>query len=101
MKNLKELSIECSINLHKRTHGVKFTNRTSKAIKEIRKFAKKTMNVNDIRIDTLLNKEICKNGPRRIPFRMKIRLCKKNWVSERGNGTWVVFVTYVNPTCKK
>ena len=34
----KEYSIECFLNLHKRTFGVKFKNRVSKAVQEIRKF---------------------------------------------------------------
>mmetsp|Transcript_57741 Transcript_57741/g.135537 ORF Transcript_57741/g.135537 Transcript_57741/m.135537 type:complete len:102 (+) Transcript_57741:648-953(+) len=93
MKDQKEISVECSINLHKRTYGIKFRNRASRAIKEIRYFAQKIMSVKNVRIDSILNKEICKNGSKNVPFRIKIRLFKKHCISENGDEMWIVFVT--------
>mmetsp|Transcript_8015 Transcript_8015/g.15959 ORF Transcript_8015/g.15959 Transcript_8015/m.15959 type:complete len:102 (-) Transcript_8015:2551-2856(-) len=92
MRVQKEITLECSINLHKRTYGIKFKNRVSRAVREIKKFAQKATGINNVRIDTNLNKELCKNGSRNIPFKIKVRLFKKHCVSEKGNDLWVVFV---------
>ena len=80
LNNLKEYTIECSFNLHKKTFGIKFKNRVSKAIKEIRKFSHKLTKVNTIRIDPLLNKILCKGGSKRVPNRIRIRLSKKKYL---------------------
>jgi len=92
MKQQKEVIIECSINLHKRIHGIKFQNRSARAIKEIKKFAQKVTNAKDVRIDSTLNKEICKNGSRTVPFKIKVRLFKKHCLDERKGNFWTVFV---------
>jgi large subunit ribosomal protein L31e len=76
MQNDKELNLDCSFNLHKRVFGVKFKNRASLSILELRKFAHKMMGSNNIRIDTNLNKFIWKCGSRNVPFRIRIRLAK-------------------------
>jgi len=95
LNNLKEYTIECSFNLHKKTFGIKFKNRVSKAIKEIRKFSHKLTKVNTIRIDPLLNKILCKGGSKRVPNRIRIRLSKKKYLIDGENENWMVFVSHV------
>ncbi len=49
---------EYTINLHKRLHDKTFKKRAPFAVKEIRKFAKKMMHTNDVRLDVKLNKVV-------------------------------------------
>ena len=96
LQKLKEFSIECSLNLHRRTFGVKFKNRVSKTIKEIRKFSKKLTDVNTIRIDPLLNKVLCNGGPKRVPNRIRIRLSKRKYLIDGNMENWVVYINYID-----
>jgi len=98
----KEFSIECSFNLHKRTFGIKFKNRVSRAIKEIKEFSKKITKVNTTRIDPLLNKLLCKGGSKRVPNKIRIRLSKRRYLIDGDSENWVVYITIVeNKSLKK
>ena len=66
-----------TIHLSKRVHKIQFKRRAPRAIKEIRKFAQKAMNTQDVRIDTNLNKYIWKAGVKNIPTRVRVRLSRK------------------------
>ena len=68
---------EYTIHLHKRIHGIGFKRRAPRAIKEIRKFAEKTMGTPDVRIDTRLNKHVWHKGVKNVPFRVRVRLARK------------------------
>ncbi|AFP65391.1 60S ribosomal protein L31 (nucleomorph) [Chroomonas mesostigmatica CCMP1168] len=76
MKIEKEMSLECTINLHKRLDGMKFKKRTTFCINEIKKFAQKIMGTETVRIDTNLNTSIWRNGPKHSPIRIRVRLSK-------------------------
>lgn len=91
-----DYNLECTINLHKRTFGKKFKNRAAITIKEIKNFVYKTMKIKDIKIDTILNKKVWKNGRKNVSNRLRVRLSKKLAVSDEGKDKWVVFVNYIN-----
>lgn len=91
-----EIKIECTLNLHKRLVGIKFKNRASRAIFEIKKFVKSLLNSNEIKIDTVLNREIRKFGTRHTPTRIRIRITKQNFVSRDNTQDWIIFVTSGN-----
>ena len=57
-----------------------------RAIREIKKFAEKTMSTNDVRIDTNLNKFIWSNGIRNLPFRVRVRLDRKKNEDDNAKG---------------
>lgn len=95
LNKFKEYSIECSLNLHKRTFGVKFKNRVAKAIKEIRKFSNKLTEIKTIRIDPLLNNFLCKGGSKRVPHRIRIRLSKRKFLVDGQNEDWMVYVSFI------
>ncbi|KAI0989629.1 hypothetical protein GJ496_008300 [Pomphorhynchus laevis] len=67
----------CTINMHKRIHGVGFKRRAPQAIKEIKKFAKMIARTEDVRVDTDLNKYIWSKGVNHVPFRLRLRLEKR------------------------
>lgn len=46
---------EYTIHLHKRIHGVGFKKRAPRALQEIRKFARKMMGTEDVRVNVRLN----------------------------------------------
>ncbi|KAL0618018.1 60S ribosomal protein L31 [Plecturocebus cupreus] len=52
----KMVTQECTINIHKRIHGVGFKKCVPQALKEIRKFAMNEMGTPDVCIDIRLNK---------------------------------------------
>ncbi|XP_024386477.1 large ribosomal subunit protein eL31 [Physcomitrium patens] len=68
---------EYTINLHKRLHGCTFKKMAPKAVKEIRKFAQKTMGTSDVRLDVKLNKHIWSRGVRNVPTRVRVRIARK------------------------
>jgi len=66
-----------TIQLSKRIHKQQFKRRAPRAIKEIRKFAKKAMGTADVRIDSTLNKFVWKSGVKNVPTRVRVRLSRK------------------------
>ena len=101
LNDFNEYSIECSLNLHKITFGVKFKNRVSKAIKEIRKFSSKIMKVNTVRIDPLFNNFLCKGGSRRVPSRVRVRLSKRRYLLDGETENWMVYVGFIDQKNRK
>ena len=66
-----------TIHLSKRVHKKQFKRRAPTAVKEIKKFAQKTMGTSDVRIDSSLNKYVWKNGIKNVPVRVRVRLSRK------------------------
>ena len=95
LNKLKEYSIECSLNLHKRTFGVTFKNRVSKAVKEIRKLSSQLMGVKTTRIDPLFNTVLCKNGSKRVPNRVRVRLSKRRYLINGEKENWMVYISFI------
>merc|ERR1719473_1317813 len=77
IKKMDEVIREYTINLHKRCHKVSFKKKASKAIKMIKKFAKKAMGTDIVKIDAGLNKYIWSKGIRNIPRRVRVRIQRK------------------------
>ena len=96
VKENSKLNVECTINLHKRLHGVKFKNRASKAILEIKKFAKKIFNSNEIRVDSKLNNQIWKYGPRHVCLRIRVRISKQPYLTKKNTENSFIFISLVN-----
>ncbi|KAL4230950.1 60S ribosomal protein L31 [Mactra antiquata] len=92
---------ECTINLHKRVHGIGFKKRAPRAIKEIRKFAEKMMGTPDVRVDTRLNKHIWSKGVRSVPYRVRVRLARKRNEDEDSIHRLYTLVTFVPCTSFK
>lgn len=42
-KTKGEISLDCTINLHKRCHGIQFKKKAPRALREIKKYVAKTM----------------------------------------------------------
>ncbi|UOH79665.1 hypothetical protein LQV05_000674 [Cryptococcus neoformans] len=68
---------EYTIHLHKRVHDLSFKKKAPKAIKEIVKFAQKSMGVNDVRVSPGLNQAVWARGVRSPPRRIRVRLERK------------------------
>lgn len=45
-KSKGEMSLDCTINLHKRCHGIQFKKKAPRALREIKKYVAKTMMTN-------------------------------------------------------
>ncbi|XP_033730392.1 60S ribosomal protein L31-like [Pecten maximus] len=86
---------ECTINVHKRIHGIGFKKRAPRAIKAVRKFAEKMMGTPDVRIDTRLNKHVWSQGVRNVPYRVRVRLARKRNDDEDSTNRFYTLVTYV------
>uniref|UniRef100_A0A8C2UIB0 Large ribosomal subunit protein eL31 n=1 Tax=Chinchilla lanigera TaxID=34839 RepID=A0A8C2UIB0_CHILA len=61
-----------TLNIHKRIHGVGFKKRAPRALREIRKFAKKEMGTPDVHIDTSYL------GQRNVPYHIRVQLSRKH-----------------------
>ena len=66
-----------TIHLAKYTHKITFKKKAPRAIKEIKKFAAKSMGTKDVRIDAKLNKFVWSRGVRNTPNRVRVRLSRK------------------------
>ena len=84
-----------TINLHKRLHGVGFKKKAPRAIREIKKFAEKTMNTSDVRVDTKLNKHIWSKGVRNVPYRVRVRLSRLRNDDEEAKEDFYTLVRHV------
>merc|ERR1712224_520344 len=76
-----------TIHLHKRLHDRSFKSKAPRAIREIRKFAKKTMGTSDVRLDVKLNKYV--------PHRVRVRLARKRNDDEDAKEKLFTLVTHV------
>jgi len=56
---------------------MQFKRRAPRAIKEIRSFAQKAMQTEDVRVDSALNKYVWKCGVKNVPTRVRVRLSRK------------------------
>ena len=66
-----------TIHLSKRLYGVSFKNRAPRAIREIKKFAAKTMKTSDVRIDAVLNKAVWSHGIKNVAKRIRVQLARR------------------------
>ncbi|KAG8524482.1 60S ribosomal protein L31 [Galemys pyrenaicus] len=66
-----------TINNPKRIRGVGIKKRAPRALKEIRKFAKKEMGTPDVRVDIRLNKAVWAKGIRNVSYCIRVRLSRK------------------------
>ncbi|OUC39745.1 ribosomal protein L31e [Trichinella nativa] len=94
-KKLSPVTREYTVHMHKRIHGIGFKKRAPRAIKEIRKFARQQMGTDDVRIDTRLNKHIWSRGIRNVPFRIRIRLSRRENEDEESTTKAYTLVTHV------
>ena len=95
------VSREYTVNLHKRIHRISFKKRAPRAIQEIKKFAKKMMRTNDVRISTDLNKAVWAKGVRNVPYRVRVQLHRKRNEDEEAKEKLYTLVTYVPVTSFK
>ncbi|XP_004206070.1 large ribosomal subunit protein eL31 [Hydra vulgaris] len=86
---------EYTINLHKRIHDLPFKKKAPRAIREIKKFAKKMMGTTDVRIDTGLNKYVWSHGIRNVPRRARVRLARRRNEDEDSANKLYTLVTVV------
>merc|ERR1711998_321375 len=84
-----------TIHLHKRLHDRSFKSKAPRAIREVRKFAKKTMGTADVRLDVKLNKHIWSRGIKNVPHRVRVRLARKRNDDEDAKEKLFTLVTHV------
>mmetsp|Transcript_24892 Transcript_24892/g.41617 ORF Transcript_24892/g.41617 Transcript_24892/m.41617 type:complete len:119 (-) Transcript_24892:142-498(-) len=87
------ISREYTINLHKALHGVTFKKRAPKAVSIVKKFARKMMKTDDVRIDVKLNKTIWSKGIRNVPDRVRVKISRKANDDEDAKDELYSFVT--------
>lgn len=73
-------------------HGVKFTKRAPKAVKEIRKFAALHMGTTDVRLDPKLNTTLWKRGIQGVQHRLRLRISRKRNDEEDAKEAMFAFV---------
>merc|ERR1712205_238154 len=86
---------EYTVHLHKLLHGVGFKKRAPRAVKEVKKFASKMMNTEDVRVDVKLNKFLWSKGIRAVPYRVRVRLSRKRNDDEEAKEKLYTLVTHV------
>ncbi|XP_068956573.1 large ribosomal subunit protein eL31-like [Petaurus breviceps papuanus] len=101
MSKKQKWTMEYTINIHKRIHGVGFKKCTPRALKEICKFAMKEMGTPDVHIDTRLNKVVWAKGIRNVLYRIQVHLSRKRNEDEDSPNKLYTLVTYVPVTTFK
>merc|ERR1712151_832595 len=76
-------------------HGVGFKRRAPTAVKEVKKFATKMMDTEDVRVDTKLNKFLWSQGIKAVPGRVRIRLARKRNDDEEATEKLYTLATHV------
>ncbi|KAK9900231.1 60S ribosomal protein L31 [Cystobasidium minutum MCA 4210] len=89
---------EYTIHLHKLTKGLGFKHRAPTAVKEIKKFAQKSMGTTDVRIDPSLNSATWALGVKSVPRRIRVRLSRKRNDDENAKEKLYVVATHVPMT---
>ncbi|XP_006864811.1 PREDICTED: 60S ribosomal protein L31-like [Chrysochloris asiatica] len=91
-----------TINIHKPIHGVGFKKHAPRALKKIQKLAMKETGTPEVRTDTRLNKVVWAKGFRNVPYRILVRLSRKqrNEDEDSPNKLYTL-VTYVPVTTFK
>ena len=84
---------EYTINLHKRLHKITRKRRAPRALREVKKFARKEMGTGDVRISTQLNKKIWSNGINAVPFRIRVQIARLRNEDEEAAETMYSYVT--------
>eukprot|EP00612_Vaucheria_litorea_P003739 CAMPEP_0171461306 /NCGR_PEP_ID=MMETSP0945-20130129/5808_1 /TAXON_ID=109269 /ORGANISM="Vaucheria litorea, Strain CCMP2940" /LENGTH=117 /DNA_ID=CAMNT_0011987629 /DNA_START=90 /DNA_END=443 /DNA_ORIENTATION=- len=83
-----------TINIQKRTHRQTFKKKAPRAIREIKKFAQKTMGTKDVRIDAALNGFIWSKGIRNVPNRVRVKISRKRNEDEEAKESLYSVVEY-------
>ncbi|EPR57302.1 ribosomal protein RPL31 [Toxoplasma gondii TgCatPRC2] len=94
-KSLQPVCRDYTIHLHKLIHGIQFKKRAPRALREIRRFAQKTMHTKDVRIDTKLNKFIWSGGIRNVPRRVRVRIARRRNDDEDSKEKFYTLVQHV------
>uniref|UniRef100_A0A0N4ZMJ5 Large ribosomal subunit protein eL31 n=1 Tax=Parastrongyloides trichosuri TaxID=131310 RepID=A0A0N4ZMJ5_PARTI len=97
----KLVTREYTIHLHKRIFGIGFKYRATRAIKEIKSFAKQQMGTEDVRVDTRLNKFVWSQGVKNVPYRVRVRLSRKRNDDEDSTDKFYTLVQHVPCTSFK
>jgi len=74
---LQAVTRTATIHLHKLLHDVKFKKKAPRAVQAIRDYARKTMFTDDVRVDTLLNQQLWRNGIRNVDRRVQVVMERK------------------------
>merc|ERR1712220_40446 len=86
---------EYTIHLRKLLHGVGFKKRAPRSVDEVKKFAKKMMGTEDVRVDTKLNKFLWSQGIKGVPGRVRVRLSRKRNDDEEATEKLYTLCTHV------
>merc|ERR1739845_33549 len=86
---------EVTIKLTAPLHRVTRLKRAPTAIKIVRKYAKREMGTEDVRIDCRLNKFLWHNGIRAVPNRVRVRMARKRNKDEDSIHSYYTLVTFV------
>ena len=92
-KEVKAMTREMTIQMHRYLHKESFKKRAPKAIKIIRFLAMKTMKTHTVKFDTGLNEFIWSQGIRVVADRIRVRMAKLPVEGE--DGKFYTLVSYV------
>ncbi len=94
-KQMSEKSIDSTIKLTNRVHKVAFKKKAKRAVSEIRKFANKMMQTEDVRVDTKLNQFVWSNGIRNVPRKVRVRMTRRKNEDEEAKTKFYTLVEHV------
>ncbi|GBG28329.1 60S ribosomal protein L31 [Hondaea fermentalgiana] len=92
------LELIATVNLRKATHKITFKKKAPRAVRELRKFATKTMGTKEVIISPALNQKVWSTGIRNIPTRVRVRLSRRRNEDEDAKEKMYTMVDVVETT---
>merc|ERR1712031_104505 len=89
------VTLEFTINMHKRLHSTTFKKRAPRAIRAIKKFATQMLGTSDVRIHPQLNRAVWAKGIKNIPHRLRVRCERRRNEDEDAKEKLFTIVTHV------
>mmetsp|Transcript_27081 Transcript_27081/g.31242 ORF Transcript_27081/g.31242 Transcript_27081/m.31242 type:complete len:118 (+) Transcript_27081:71-424(+) len=94
-KPMGPLTIDYTINLHKKLQKTTFKKKATRAVRYVKQFGAKVMKTSDVRVDTKLNQFLWSNGIRNVPYRVRVRFSRQRNDDEESGDKFFTLAQYV------
>lgn len=91
----KEVAYELTFNLRRTLRGTRLHSRAARAMREIKKYVRKTMGTSDVRLDPGLNKAVWSNGIRSVPPKVRLFIQRRKHEDEEKQGKFYSVVNNI------
>lgn len=95
VKAPKEVAYELTFNLRHAVKGTRLHSKAARAMREIKKFVRRSMGTTDVRLDPQLNKAVWSNGIRSVPPKIRLFVQRRKHEDEEKKGKFYSVVNNI------